>query len=254
MGKMKSPIVVIGGSGFANRLEGKRDRIKTPYGTVPVLVSKIGDHEIIAIKRHADPQTGEGHMIPPHMVRYHAHVNVAKVVGAEAILASSAVGVMDKRRYNPGDLILCSDFIGINVTLRGNAVTFFDDFKDGIHHTPVGEAISSRLNSVLLRAAAELSLTMKEDAVVTLTSGPRYESPAEIRALRILGAHLVGMTAVYEIILAAEQGTPYAVVAIGTNWAAGIGKKPLSHAEVEEMMERKGSDLFALMSKAIQIM
>lgn len=244
---MKS-VVVIGGSGFASKLKGREIEVPTPFGKVNVLLSETGEAKVYAIRRH-----GANHNTPPHKVNYKAHIALAREVDAKAILASTAVGVINAERYQAEDLILCSDIIGLSVVLQGMPVTFFDSFADGPHHTDMSHPFSPELNAVLLRAASELSLALKDDAVLTLTYGPRFETKAEIRALKILGADLVGMTAVYEAILALEQGTPYAVVAIGTNLAAGISGKPLSHDEVIEMMSRRGDDVHKLIMKAIEM-
>lgn len=245
---MGGSVVVIGGSGFASKLKGREIEVSTPFGKVGVLVSDAGENKIYAIRRH-----GQEHTIPPHKVNYKAHIAVAKEINAKAIFASSAVGIVNSDAYAPGDLILCKDIIGLNLVLGGMPITFFDSFADGPHHTDVSEIFDSKLNSIVLKAAAELSLSLKEGAVLTLTYGPRFETPAEVRALRIIGADLVGMTAAFEAILAKEQGTPYAVVAIGTNLAAGISGRPLSHDEVLEMMIRRGEDIHKMLIKAIEL-
>jgi len=243
--------LVIGGSGFAGKLEkmgGKWEEMGTRFGKVDVFVSGYKEKEIFAIMRH-----GLKHDTPPHKVNYKANIAFAKKIGADAILASTAVGVISDK-YAPGDLILCNDMIGLNLVLGGSPVTFFDSFADGPHHADASEPFSRKLNELMLKSALELGMELKTGAVLTLTYGPRYESPAEIRALRTLGADLTGMTAVFEASLALEQGTPYSVCAIGTNWAAGLGGKPLSHDEVIEMMSKRGDDLFSLMMKTIEIL
>ncbi|MBS3067370.1 MTAP family purine nucleoside phosphorylase [Candidatus Micrarchaeota archaeon] len=245
---MQKSIVVIGGSGFASKLKGREVEVPTRFGRVAVLLSETSEAKVYAIRRH-----GANHDTPPHMVNYKAHIALAKEVDAKAILASTAVGVISLDRYSPGDLILCSDILALNVLLGGKVVTFFDSFADGPHHTDMSHPFTPELNAHLLRAAAELSISLKESAILGATYGPRYETAAEIRALKILGADLVGMTAAFEAILAREQGTPYTAVAIGTNPAAGLTGKPLSHDEVIEMMSRRGDDIHGLLMKAIEI-
>ena len=263
---MSKSIVVVGGSGFEDRLKGKQGVVKTPFGRVPVLVSAVGDNTIYAIHRH-----GKGHNLPPHKVRYHANIDVAREVKAEAILASTAVGVLKpvvksgggdlvvlarkRYRYIPGDLILGVDILATHLYLDGKPVTFYDAFdgKQSIH-ADASEIFSTKLRRILLKAASELEIVLKDGAILITTTGPRYETPAEMMAASFNGAHLVGMTTAYEATLALEIGIPYAAVAIGTNWAAGMSNSRLSHDEVIDMMARKGEDVYNLIMKAIEIM
>jgi len=248
----KPPVVIIGGSGFQERLQAmdaKRRTVRTPFGNVPIFLSKCGDREVIAIQRH-----GVGHKIPPHNVNYRGHIFLAKKIGAEAILASAAVGVISPEKYPLKSLVLCKDVVPWHLTFDGGPVTFFNEFPDAPRHADCSELFSEGLNKVLLTAAANLSLKLRKGAVLVTTRGPRYETPAEIGTFKKLGYHLVGMTTAYEAILAAEQGTPYAVVAIATNLAAGISGKRLSHDEVDEVMQEKADDLYGLFMQAIKIL
>lgn len=253
----KRPVVVIGGSGFAEKLNGEKRVIETPHGPVATLVSEIGGRTVFGIRRHGLVN----HSIPPHAVPFFANIWVAKDVEAEGILASTAVGVTKaappkgQKEYAPGDLILCHDLIALGLYLGGKPVTYYaDGFPDGPKHADCSELFSRHLNRLLTNAAAELGIDIYQGAVLATTPGPRYESPAEVRALTILLANLLGMTAGYEAILARELGIPYAAIAIGTNWAAGVTDRPLSHDEVKEMMNHRSDDVFRLITKAIELM
>lgn len=255
-------VAVIGGSGFGEKLQGQRREVQTPFGKISVLVSERAGKRIIAIKRH-----GEGHTTPPHKVNYKGNVWAAKEEGAEAILASTAVGVIRRRmlsrlvhalaneNYKPSDLILPKDIVAFQLKYPDGTgpVTYYDDFSDGIHHTDCTRIFSREIERLLLRAARLEGIRLKKGAVLTATYGPRFETPAEIRALGKLGANLIGMTAAFEAILAKELGIPYLPVAIGTNWAADTAGS-LSHEEVIEMMGRKGEEVNRLLLKAIEIM
>ncbi len=240
-------VLVIGGSGFASKLQGHGETVHTRFGPVPVLTSRIGDHDVYAIRRH-----GAEHTVPPHNVNHKAHIDAARELEATAIFASSAVGIIDG--YAPGQLILCSDALTYHLLLDGKAITYTHSFPDGRpQHRDSSALFSPLLNTLMQDAAADVGVQLRSGAVLALTYGPRFETPADIRALKILGANLAGMTAVYEAILANELGIPYAVLAIGTNWAAGIQPDAkLSHGEVEETMARKGEEVFRLLRKAIE--
>lgn len=269
-------VAVIGGSGFGEKLRGQTKEISTPFGDVSVLISEHAGKRVVAIQRH-----GKGHTTPPHRVNYRGNIHAAREHGAEAIFASTAVGVIRRtllrrivnamsalmdsegkealhaliNNYSAGDLILPRDFIAFQLKYPEGTgpVTVFDDFSTGNHHTDFTSPFSEELRCILQRAAKLENIQLKTGAILTATYGPRYESPVEIRALRKLGVDLVGMTSVFEAIHAHELGIPYMPVAIGTNLAAGLGKG-LSHAEVIEMMGKRGEDVNHLLLRAISIL
>ncbi|HBS60471.1 MAG TPA: S-methyl-5'-thioadenosine phosphorylase, partial [Firmicutes bacterium] len=106
----------------------------------------------------------------------------------------------------------------------------------------------------LARAAVESSLSVHRSGVYVCTEGPRFETPAEIRAFTMLGGDLVGMTNVPEVVLAREAEMCYATISMVTNFAAGISPTPLTHAEVLETMEANTDNLKQLVMKAIDLM
>ncbi|MGE5509040.1 MAG: hypothetical protein ACM3RP_11235, partial [Chitinophagales bacterium] len=107
------------------------------------------------------------------------------------------------------------------------------------------------LRQDLLAAAGELDFELHAKGCYVCTEGPRYETPAEIRAYRTLGGDLVGMTSVPEVVLAREAEICYAGVALVTNWAAGLAGKPLTHHEVLELMDANLERLRQLLAKVI---
>ena len=253
----KKAIVVIGGSGFARTLKGTRKSIQTRFGKVDVLISEIAGRTIYALSRH-----GESHTIPPHKINHKANIWLAKEVDADAILTTTAVGIVNNRtipgghEYEPGELFLCTDVMALNLRLAdASAVTFIDEFEAGKPiHPDSSKMFSTRLQIPLILAAQELEIPLRTfHTVLGLTYGPRYETPAEIRALRTLGVDLVGMTALFEAILANEIGKGYQTIAIGTNWAAGVTNKKLSHPEVEKIMAQRSEDISRLLTRTIEM-
>jgi purine-nucleoside phosphorylase len=93
-------------------------------------------------------------------------------------------------------------------------------------------AYDARLGSLLDGAAAELGIPLRS-GVYACVLGPSYETPAEVRMLRALGADLVGMSTVPEVVAARHMGVPVAGLSVVTNHAAGLSPRPLDHAEVE---------------------
>jgi len=208
---------VIGGSGFYKLAGAEARREDTPYGLA--LVSR--GRKLVFVPRH-----GEKHELPPHRVNHRANIYALKKAGATSILGINACGVIAK--YKPGDTMTIDDFIAFHL----GPITYFESFADEAHHTDMSEPYSHGLNAKIARAAKMAGVPIKSGGIVATSYGPRFETPAEIRAFRLLGANLISMTSAYEAILARELGVPYASIAIGTNYAAGISKRPLSHDEV----------------------
>ena len=167
--------------------------------------------------------------LPPHRVNYRANIAALKTLGATAIFASLAVGSL-RREDASGTLVLLDDFLDFT-TARDK--TFFDDAPVHIDCT---QPHCERLRTLLKNAAQELSIDLIDGGIYACTDGPRFESAAEIRAYRTLGADVVGMTGVPEIVLAREANISYCGLAIVTNFAAGVLPQPLTQAEVLDAM------------------
>ena len=106
---------------------------------------------------------------------------------------------------------------------------------------------------MILKASESLGLPVKSGACYVCTEGPRFETPAEIRMFQRLGADLVGMTSVPEVVLARELGMCYASIGMVTNEAAGIATHPLSHAEVITSMKALGVKVAQLIQATIEL-
>jgi 5'-methylthioadenosine phosphorylase len=115
----------------------------------------------------------------------------------------------------------------------------------------MSEPYCSQLRKVLLQESESLELTAHSDGVYAMMKGPRFESPAEIEALKRLGADVVGMTNVPEVVLARELGMCYATVTVITNYAAGMQER-ITHEEVTEMFDRCINSLKTLLKRSIK--
>jgi len=170
-------------------------------------------------------------------------LEVLKALGAEAVIATNAAGSL-RPDIRPGDLMLLSDhinFSGLNPLIGEPTEARFVPMTDA--HDPALRA--------LLRAAAKAEDVALPEGVYAWYSGPSFETPAEIRAIRVLGADAVGMSTVPEAICARHMGARVAGISCVTNLAAGISKRPLSHAEVTETAERVKSDFIKLLERVI---
>ncbi len=131
----------------------------------------------------------------------------------------------------PGTLVLLDQFIDCT---SGREKTFFDL---GAVHIDVTNPYCPALRDLLKQAAQTLNLDLHDGGTYICANGPRFETPAEIRAFANWGADVVGMTGVPEVTLAREANISYAGVSIVTNLAAGISPEPLTQAEVIEAMK-----------------
>jgi purine-nucleoside phosphorylase len=162
-----------------------------------------------------------------------------------AILTNAAGGI--NLEYKQGCLVLLSDHInlqGRNPLVGPNDERFGPRFPDmtRAHHKPYRQAA--------LEEAPRLGITCFEGVYAALL-GPNYETPAEIRFLRIIGADVVGMSTVAEVIAARQMGIKVLAISCVTNMAAGILDQPINHQEVLETGERVKGQFIALLRAVI---
>ncbi|WP_456422193.1 S-methyl-5'-thioadenosine phosphorylase [Thermococcus sp.] len=244
-------IAIIGGSGVYDPklLERVREEfVETPYGSVRVKIGEYRGEEIAFLPRH-----GEKHSVPPHKINYHANIWALHELGVERILATSAVGSLNLD-MKPGDFVILDQLMDFTKTRH---YTFYDGEESPherkfVAHVDFTEPYCPELRKALITAARELGFTYHPTGTYACMEGPRFETRAEIRALKILGADVVGMTQCPEAVLARELEMCYASVAIVTNYAAGISREKLTHTEVVELMAKKGEEIKLLLMKAVE--
>jgi purine-nucleoside phosphorylase len=230
-------IAMILGSG----LQGLADEIENP---VFVPYQEIPNFLVSTVKTHAGRMiygTLAGHRVVCMQGRFHSYegytmeqlaapVRVMKLLGAEKLIVTNAAGAVNLD-YRPGDIMIIKDHLkfalespmcGPNIDELGPR--FFDISK---MYTP-----SLRK---LARVKAEGSGLNVHEGVYMFFTGPQFETPAEVRAARILGADAAGMSTVNEALTAAHMGMPLLGLTVITNMAAGILEQPLSDEEVNEV-------------------
>jgi len=146
--------------------------------------------------------------------------------------------------FRPGDLVLISDHINM---LGANPLQGPNLERLGPRFPDMTQAYDSKLRARAKEVAARLGIEVKE-GVYLATMGPSYETPAEIRAFKTLGADLVGMSTVPEVIAARHAGLKVLRISCVTNFAAGIAKQPLSHEEAVESTRPKAAELSRFLS------
>lgn len=206
----------------------KPETVTTPFGTAQLLTGYVDDFETVLVRRH-----GAGHTIPPHRINYRANIAALKARGVQRVLSTSAVGSMNPA-MSPGHFCVPDDFIDWT---RGRPFTFFSGEDGRVVHTDFTEPYCPSLRELLISAAEERNLPVHRRGTYACLDGPRYETPAEIRALARLGADIVGMTNATEAILCREAGLCFATLALVTNWAAGMNKERLDHEQVTWEMQ-----------------
>ena len=244
---MRMRIGIIGGSG----LEGLYDRqglreqcVDTRYGQARVYIVTVGGREVIFLPRH-----NKGHDLPPHKINYRANIRALETLGCHNVIATNAVGGLASA-MEPGEFVVVDQFLDFT---RQRPLTFFDGEDGQVHHVDMTYPYCPRLRNLLTDAAEAEGLGGKVHPAGTYVccEGPRFETPAEIRMFAQLGADVVGMTGVPEVVLAREAGLCYASVCIITNWAAGLRPSLLAHTEFIKIMDQVGEELRGMLRRTI---
>ena len=169
-------------------------------------------------------------------------VRVLGRMGIRALVITNAAGGISAT-YLRGALVLIRDHINLQGT---NPLIGHNDARFGLRFPDMTHAYSQRLLRIAREEAERLALTL-QDGVYAAVTGPSFETPAEIRALRALGADLVGMSTVPEVIVARQMGIEVLGISCVTNLAAGILDQPITHEEVLETGERVRGEFTALL-------
>jgi len=159
--------------------------------------------------------------------------------GVKSVILTNAAGGINLS-YKPGELVLISDHINLQGTNPLEGATFID----------MSEAYSHEYRTLAKSIASRMGLTMQEGVYAGLR-GPSFETPAEIRYLRAIGADLVGMSTVMECIAANHAGMKVLGISCVTNMAAGVLPQKLSHAEVLETGEHVKGTLTSLLREIV---
>lgn len=173
-------------------------------------------------------------------------VRVLGRLGARQMLLTNAAGSL-RQELSPGSLVALRDHINLS---GGNPCIGPNDDRLGPRFFDMTRAYSSRLRQLAQSIAAEQDWRMREGVYVGVP-GPSFETPAEIAFFRCVGADLVGMSTVQEVIACRHMGLEVLAISCVTNLAAGIGEGELTHAEVLETGDRAAQRLAGLLSALI---
>jgi len=205
---------IIGGTGVEMPGEGFTPQlVTTPFGEARVFIGEGAYADIVFLSRH-----GEHHDIPPHKVNFRANIWALRKLAVSHVLASFAVGSISEE-IAPGSAVAIDQIIDFT---HGREQTFHDGGERGLYHVPFTEPICSSLRAAMIARAPTFGLDLRPQGTYVCFNGPRFETAAEIRMFGLMGAEVVGMTAMPEAALARELGIHYAGVAVSVNWAAGV--------------------------------
>ncbi|MCL2226397.1 MAG: purine-nucleoside phosphorylase [Oscillospiraceae bacterium] len=174
-------------------------------------------------------------------------IRLMGLMGAEILMLTNAVGSINKQ-FVAGDFMLIRDHIlyGVPSPLIGSNVD-----QLGTRFPDMSEIYRNSLCEEILSAAKSLDINLHEGTYLQ-TSGPNFETPAEIRAYGALGADVVGMSTACEAVAANHMGLKVCGISCVSNLAAGISKTPLTHDEVQEMADKAAPRFKALVTESIK--
>ncbi|MEO0138938.1 MAG: MTAP family purine nucleoside phosphorylase [candidate division WOR-3 bacterium] len=265
-------IGVIGGSGFYN-IEGydildRRHIIKTPWGepSADYIIAGKDGFEFVFLARH-----GKDHSIPPHKIPFRANMWGFRLLEVDRIFAISAVGSMDPN-IGVGSIVIPDQLIDFTRT-RGQ-ISFYDgkytpsgEFmhpgfgEDRVYkaltekkvvHIDVTNPFCPQGRKAAYEVLSERGLNVIPKGTYVATEGPRLETAAEIRAFRLLGGDIVGMTAVPEAFLARELEICYTLITVITNMAAGISTTKLTTEEVLSVSSRLKQEIINALPEIVK--
>lgn len=174
-------------------------------------------------------------------------IRLMKLMGAKVLFLTNAAGGIN-RSFNAGDFMLITDQISMSVPspLIGENI---DEL--GVRFPDMSEVYSRRLRKIIENSAVTAGVPLRKGVYIQ-TTGPQYETPAEIRAYERLGADAVGMSTAIEAIAARHAGMEICGISCISNLAAGISVNPLTHAEVQETADRVAPLFKKLVTQAIK--
>lgn len=249
----KPRVAMVLGSGWNILIQSIEDPVKIPYDEVPGMSKAtvpghtgewiyglIGGHPLLIM-------SGRFHYYEGHDLQSVTFpIRVMKALGIETLVLTNAAGAVNEA-FEVCDLMLITDHI--NLTGQNPLIGKNDD-ELGPRFPDMSEAYSKRLRQIAQTAAHESGVDLREGIYAWMT-GPTFETPAEIRMARALGADAVGMSTVPEVIVARHGGIEVLALSCLTNMAAGVLDQPLNHAEVIEAMEKAKSGILTFMENLL---
>jgi len=246
---LRPKIGLILGSGLGAFADSLSDFARVPYSQIPtfpqstaighagqMVIGNVGSIPVAAMQ-------GRVHLYEGYSAQDVAFpIRVFGRMGVRAVILTNAAGGINLK-YQQGALVLIKD----HINLQGqNPLVGPNEDRFGVRFPDMTYAYSKRFAKVAQEEAGNLGWKL-DDGVYAALLGPSYETPAEIRYLRTIGADLVGMSTIAEVIAARQMNIEVLAISCVTNMASGILDQPLSHQEVMETGERVRGQFEALL-------
>jgi purine-nucleoside phosphorylase len=251
--KLRPKIALVLGSGLGGFADEFANAVRIPYAKIPhfprstaighagqLVLGTVDGVQVVGMQ-------GRVHLYEGYSAKEVTFpIRVFSRLGVQAVILTNAAGGI-KQDFTQGRLVLISDHInlqGVNPLLGPNDELRGPRFPDMTH------AYDKKFRALAMAEGRRLGINLGEGVYAAL-SGPSYETPAEIRYLRAIGADLVGMSTVPEVIVARHAGMRVLGISCVTNAAAGILDQPLDHKEVLETAERIKGQFIGLLRAVI---
>ncbi len=250
---LQPQLAIILGSGLGSFAAQVADAVTIPYAEIPnfpqstvaghsgkLVLGTIGGVPVAVMQGRVHAYEGYT------MAQVTFPTRVLGLLGIKKLIVTNAAGGINTR-YGQGAIVALSDHInltGTNAALGPNIDALGPRFFD------MSAAYSPALRKLAIDEAAKQSWTLNEGVYLAVL-GPSYETPAEIRAFRTLGADLVGMSTVHEVIIARHMGIEVLGLSVVTNMAAGVLDQPINHEEVMEIGRRIEGQFTALLTALV---
>ena len=246
-------VAIVLGSGlgaFANDLT---EATEIPYDEIPgfarstveghagrLVIGKSGDVTVAAMQ-------GRFHFYEGYSLQEVTFpMRVLKLLGVRTVVLTNAAGALNVE-FTPGSLMVISDHLNL---LGDNPLRGPNDERFGPRFPDLTSVYARRLQDVVIEEARTLGLKLPRGIYGAL-AGPSYETPAEIRMLRTLGADVVGMSTVPEAIVARHMAMEVVGISCITNLAAGVSDEPIDHSQVMAIGERVRGDFTTLLRRVV---
>ncbi len=234
---------IVLGSGMGSFVESFDIEAELPYGELgEIPASTVPGHagRFVLVRANGIPlliAQGRCHLYEGlTAAEVTAQVRVMHRLGVQILVLTNAAGAM-RADFNPGELMLISDHLNLTGT---------SPLLGGPHFHDMGEVYSQRLCGLMRQAALAAKIPLHEGVYAGLL-GPQYETPAEVRMLRTLGADAVGMSTVLEAIQARALGMEVLGISTLTNWATGLKNEILCHHDVMAVGKQSAAKLSGLL-------
>jgi len=255
---LRPSVALILGSGLGDLASEVRDATGIPYEEIPhfahstvaghagrLLIGTLAEVPVVVMQGRFHFYEGYAPQVLTLPVR------VMSVLGAHTLLVTNAAGGVNPS-YRPGDFMLISDHISLPGLAGANPLLGPNDERFGERFPPLARAYDANLRSLARAVAATMPDLTLHEGVYAMVSGPSFETAAELRFLRAVGADAVGMSTAPEVVVARHMGMNVLGISLITNTATGAEDEEVKHEEVLTVADAARSRFAALVLGILQ--